>query len=302
MFLFSTKVQLKILLKRKEFQFGFLVMLIYACFAFFYSLSGKNDGLDLNPHLFDLFHYKDANAQVAYNDMHRLWALFTMLYPFLIVLPFATSYVDDYQNRLLPVYISRTSRWSYYVSKLLAGFLGTALMVGLPLLVNLLLCNLFLTHNYNSWWGAYQLSPYYNGLLGEGVMYESVSQQLPFLGMYLRSPLLYNLWYLLIFSTFSGLLGCLVLSMSFLLRKWKVVLFLPIFALFQVLRSADGLSLSRAIAGQGFYFSCDPFYYVAPSFSVALSGWYALVFCLAAVGVILLFLYYGVKRELKSIQ
>ena len=302
MFWSSMKVQLQVMVKRREFQFGFLVMILYACAAFVYSLSGANDRLGPLTLDMDIYNFTGANEQVAYTEYHRLWNMFAMLYPILIVLPFATSYVDDYKHQLLPVYLSRAGRRSYYGSKLLTAFVGTFLTVAIPFLLNLLLCNLFLPHNHNTYLGGYQCVNYYTYLLGTGMSYEAASKELAFLELYLAHPFLYNLWHLLLFSLLSGLLGSLVMSLSFLFRKWKIVLFAPLFILFQFLAAITEISLTKAINGGGIFVNYNPLSYVIRVGYDGLSGWYITFFCLAAVGVIAISMACGVKQELKSIQ
>ena len=295
MFWSSVKVQLKVMIWKWEFQVAFLVTLFYACVAFAFSFLGMHGAEDI-------FECMDANQGICYSQYNILWGLFGMLYPFLLVLPFATSYVDDYKNCLLPVYVSRVSRQAYYGSKLLAGFIGTAAMIGVPFLINLLLCNLVLPHNYNTWYGAYQLEGYSRMLLGTGADFETVSRVMPFLKVYSLSPFLYNVVYLLLLSAFSGLLGSFVTGFSFLFRKWKIVLFVPLFLLLRALQTWDTINYSRAGYGQGTYINYNPLSYVTPGYAMGHSGIFIFLFCLTLAGAALLFLLYGVKQELKSIQ
>lgn len=98
-----------------------MIALFYSCFAFAFTLT-EFSGIDISK-------IKDANQLVCFSQSNRLWFFFSLLYPFLLVLPFSTSYIDDYKNQLLPVYISRTSRTIYYVSKLVASFLALSLLL-----------------------------------------------------------------------------------------------------------------------------------------------------------------------------
>lgn len=85
--------------KGKEYQAAFLVMLAYAVFSFVSTLI-ESSGMDISV-------IKDVNQSVCYSQNSRLWFFFALAYPFLIVLPFAASYVDDYKNQLLPVFWER---------------------------------------------------------------------------------------------------------------------------------------------------------------------------------------------------
>ena len=294
MFLSSLKVQLKIMARKAEFQIAFLVTLFYACFAFVYVFL-MNTGRDVSE-------YIDANRQIGYSQYHVFWFVFSFLYPFLIVLPFATSYIDDYKNRLLQIYVTRVSRWQYYGSKLLAGFIGTTVMIAVPFLINLFLCNLFLPHNYNTWIGAYQSTNYIRIVLGTGYDYAAVSYKMPFLELYLASPFWYNIVYLLVFSAFSGLLGSFVLGLSFMIKRWKIVLFLPVYLLLRILQTCDMFSYSYTLDGGMTYINYDPLNYVTPNYTIGQSSVFILLVCVMLCGTILLSLVYGVKQEMKSVQ
>ena len=60
---------------------------------------------------------------------------------------------------------------------------------------------------------------------------------------------LYNFIYLLIFAAFSGLLASFTLSLSFLYKKSKLFLFIPVFATLQLFRVYDSDLFSRSIEG-----------------------------------------------------
>lgn len=98
----SICVQINTMFTKKEFKVAAVIALFYSCFAFAFTLT-EFSGIDISK-------IKDANQLVCFSQSNRLWFFFSLLYPFLLVLPFSTSYIDDYKNQLLPVYISRTSR------------------------------------------------------------------------------------------------------------------------------------------------------------------------------------------------
>lgn len=255
----STKIQLKVMLRRKEFVYALWAMTGYACAAFFYVLV-KYWGMDVSI-------VKDANQSVCYSQMNGLWGIFSILYPFLVVLPFSTSYIDDYKNRLLVIYFSKSSGRVYYLSKILTAFIGTALVIAVPCALNLILCNIFLPHNHNTWLGEYQHESFYQAVMGMNHLYKTDYKGIPLLHLFLRSPLLYNIVFLLIFSLFSGLLGAFVLSLSFWLRKKKIILFLPLYFIIHVLDAINVKWLYMAINGEISYVDTALLDYVVPSFS-----------------------------------
>lgn len=291
----STKIQLKVMRKRKEFIFALWAMTGYACAAFLYVLV-KYWGMDVSM-------MKDANQSVCYSQMNGLWGMFSFLYPFLVVLPFATSYIDDYKNKLLVVYFSKASRRVYYLSKILAAFMGTALVIAIPCALNLILCNLFLPHNYNTWMGEYQSESFYQAVTGTNHLYETAYRGILLPDLFLRSPLLYNIVYLLIFSSFSGLLGAFVLSLSFWLRKRKTILFLPLFFIISILDTINIKWLYMAIEGKKSYVDVAVLDYVVPSFS---NGGMNPVFICSVIVILFGFMIvstvHATKEDLASIQ
>lgn len=294
MLLLSMKTQISIMLKRKEYKVAFLLVLAYACLNFVYVLT-EFRGMDLSV-------IKDANQSVCYSDLNRLWFFFSYLYPFLVVLPFSTSYIDDERNQILPIYLSRSSRKDYYLSKLLACFIGTATVIGIPFLFNLLICNIFLPHNHNVWIGEYQLNNFYRSLLGINIAYETSYPEISFWKLFLYCPFLYNLWYLVLLSLFSGLLGTFVLSLSFWLKKNKIILFLPIYVIMQVSQIYDGRRLSDAIQNGSRYTNFSIMEYIVPSITVGKSPFFILTVLVGFIFVIVCSTTYAIKEDLRSIQ
>ncbi len=290
----SIKTQIKIMRRGKEYKAAFLITLLYACLAFMEALA-KFAGKDLSL-------VKDANQVVCFSEANHLWSLFCIFYPFLVVLPFSTSYIDDYKNRLLPVYLSRASKKDYYIAKLVAAFVGPAFIIAVSFLVNLLLCNCFFPHNGNTWMGEYQMPNYYRRLLGTGTTYRTLYPSIPLLEVYLFSPLLYNLIYILLFSLFSGLLGSFVMSLSFRIRKNKIILFAPIFIMTQLLQVWDARSLSKAIESGGLYRNVNIFEYFSPLFSSGMVPFFIPAVSAFLAAVILCFTMYAVNQDLRSLQ
>lgn len=255
----SIKVQFSLMLNRKEFQCSFLISLFYACFSFIYVM-GQFKGIDVCM-------IKDANQGVCYSELNGLWFYFLVLYPFLILLPFSTSYIDDHQNRLVPFYTLRNTRRTYFYSKIAVSFLGSFLVIFIPFLINLILCNAFMPHNFNTWFGEYQMENFYRSLTGTNLLYTTVSLKLPMLRVYLFSPLLYNFLYLIILSVVSGLFSAFMLSCSFCLIRKKIVLFMPLFIVFRILSVLDSYYFDQAIDTGTTYINCNVLSYIVPSIS-----------------------------------
>lgn len=294
MFRKSLKVQIQVMCRSKGYRAAFLAVLCYACVSFLWVLS-QSWGMDISR-------IKDANHLVGYSQMNQLWIFFAILYPFLVVLPFSTSYIEEYQNGLVPAYIIRSSRKTYYLTKLVAAFAGGALVIFLPFAVNLLLCNLFLPHNGNTWLGQYQMGNFYRWLTGTNLLYPVEYREEPFLGLFLCSPFWYNVLYVLLFAAFSGLLGMVVLSLSFWWRKHRILLFLPLFVVMQVLRGWDAWALTDAIRNGNVYTNLDLLDYVVPSFESGRNPVLFLAVVLVCLLVIGLSAVYAIQGDLRDVQ
>lgn len=257
MFLSSIRVQIRVAFRRREFQIAFAIACAYACFAFIYTLlEFRNTDISL---------IKDANQSVCFSQFNELWFFFSLIYPFLIVLPCATSFVEDYRNRLLPAYISRTSKSIYYLSKLFACLFSTALVFFIPFLMNIVLCNAFLPHNGNTWFGEYQMDNYCQQLLGTNIIYRTGHSGLILLKVFLTSPLLYSVCFLIIFSLFSGILAASILGISLIFKKSIIVLFVPLFVLIRGLDVYDAYLFSQAVDTGKLYTNYRILDYVTPT-------------------------------------
>lgn len=295
MILSSTCTQLRVMLKRREFQFAFLIMIGYACFSFVFNL--------VDVWGTDVSQIKDASQYFCFWAVSKTWPYFSFLYPFLVVLPCSTSYIDDYRNQLLPVYFSRSSRRNYYLSKVAACFIGTALIIMAAGLVSLILCNVFFPHNNNTFFGEYQRSNYYRMVLGMNLSYRAIHYKMPFFRVFLANPSLYNLLLLTIFSMFSGLLAAFTVSLSFVFRTKKIILFVPIFVVTKILEVCDASIWSAAMEGNGgVYINLDLFDYVLPTLSKGQSILFFLFAIAAFVIATLCFTKFGIKHDIESVQ
>ncbi len=286
----SLHVQLKAMFIRKEYVCAAFFTAAFACISFCLCLSDCRGT--------DLALIKDANQMVCFSQVNRLWLFFYYIYPFLAVLPAAASYIDDFENGLLPAYLSRTSRKDYYVSKVAACFIGTALVMFVPFLINLLFCNLFFPHNANTWYGEYQMGNYYRQLLGMNLLYRTDHTVTPLLRLLLFCPFLYNLVFLLFFSAFTGLLGALIMSVSFMFRIKRILLFIPLFLLFRAADTFDVCIFNAALSGNAVYKNYKIMDYITPNLFHGQDYRTFLLFTCVIAAAIMGFTAYGIKQDL----
>ena len=294
MFLFSVKTQIQVMHRQREFKVAFLITLLYACLSFVYALNITAGQ--------ELYSIKDASQYLCFGSYFSLWYYFQSIYPFLVVLPFATSYVEDKRNHLLPLYFARTSRRVYFSSKLVACFIGTAAVILLPFLFNMVLCNLFLPHNNNTWLGEYQMLNFQGYVLGTNLVYETPYHELAFARLFLNNRLLYSFIYLVAISLFSGLLGMTMLGLSFVFSKSKILLFIPLFAAQHLFQTYDTKALNDAISNGDTYTSLNILEYFIPGFSKGKSPIFLVILLGFLVLLVLISYLFSQREDIRSLQ
>ena len=179
------RFQLSRMVRCREYQVAMLLSSLIACGSFLVEVVA-NSKVDRSAIL-------SASEVACSYGISTGWGIFSTLWPFLVVLPFATSFVEDKKNQCVSVAVSRGSYETYLGSKVIASGLGSASVVFIPLLVNLLLCYIVFPHNHNVVFASYQGRMYAPVLLGENRLYASYASTYFLLPLYLASPFLYYL-------------------------------------------------------------------------------------------------------------
>lgn len=183
-----------------------------------------------------------------------------------------------------------------------ACFIGTAAVIFLPFFFNMVLCNLFLPHNNNTWIGAYQMHNFQGYVLGTNLVYETPYQKLAFAKLFLNHRLLYSFIYLVAISLFSGLLGTVILGLSFIFNQSKILLFIPLFAAQHISQTYNTKALNNAISNGDTYTNLNILEYVIPEFSKGKSP----IFLVIVLGFLALFVLisflFSQREDIRSLQ
>lgn len=288
------RFQLARMVRSREYRAALLLSALCACAGFLYEADAAG-ALDRSQILC-------ASEVASGYGLSYGWGFFSALWPFLVVLPFATSFISDKKQQCIAPAVTRSSYPAYLRSKLLACAVGSATVVLLPLLLNLALCYLVFPNNHNLIFSGYEDHMYPLILLGQNKMYHSVNNGYPFLRLYLFSPLLYQLWYLFLLSGFSGLCGAAVGALSFRFSRWKLPLFLPLYAIVVLTLRLRTILQDAAIRGEMTFL--DPYWpnLLAPMASDNISLWYIGGICGLLVLFCLLTLRWAGRRELEALQ
>lgn len=266
------RFQLSRMIRCREYRVAMLLSSLVVCVLFLVeALTGSR--LDRSEIL-------SASEVTASYGVGTGWSSFSALWPFLVVLPFATSFVEEKKNQCVHTAVLRNSYQNYLRSKVIAAALGSASVVFLPLLLNFFLCYLVFPQNHNVIIAPYHDPMYASVLLGENRLYHSLVPTYFLVRLYFFSPFLYQLMYLCILGLFSGLCGAAITAVSFRFSKSKILLFLPLYLFTVLTLHARTIFMGFALRSGVPYFDpyiCD---YLAPFGSPDCSILYFLSICL----------------------
>lgn len=220
---------LKMAYKRLDFWLGFSAMMLLCM---------------LNTALW-AFACRDTDVSMQVANAHAfilrwsspLFDVLTMAYIFILLLPYVFSYRRDRRLQIMQVLQVRMGRGRYYAANAIVCFICTFTAMLLPLLLENLV-NGFLFRNPVVY--SYTYNSMAN-ITGKNVLISTVRSAVPFLKLYIASPMKYNALYAFLFSGFCALLAVLVYSLSFYVKKYGILLLLPLFVLSQLQDQADVL-------------------------------------------------------------
>lgn len=239
----SIVFEIKTMINKKGFCTSFIVMLVFSLFSFVVCAS-RSWGEELSQVL-------SADSQFMGNAYSPTWYFFTYLFSFIIVLPHSLSYITDLELGTYSVIVVRSGKKQYLVSKIFATFIGNFVLITIPFLVNLILCHLTFSNEPNFIFGEYGLPNYFRTIMGTNYVFSAFQKEIPFLPIFLLSPTLYNILYILILGFASGIFGVLVLSISFIFSKRRAYLFAPVYLLMLLTSVLSEYSYSKAVNNPG---------------------------------------------------
>lgn len=216
---------------------GFLKVCVFgvafgvACFAFACFSEYGRDIMSVQAAYMRFF----ANKGTFY-----VWQpmIFAIIMPLLACAAFSDSYLADSACRRFSLCAVREGAAKYYFSKLAAVFICGAFAVLLPQLVNLILCLIaFPLESTNLYTEDLLQSDFYSAdILGKTL----------FGGVYIISPYLFLVLFMLISGVFAGLISVIAYQLSYFVKnKTFVLTFMFIFVnLFGILCDFRGIGLN----------------------------------------------------------
>jgi len=142
------------------------------------------------------------------------FSLYFLLIPLFAAFPYGWSYFMEYKKGYVKNVITRTSKKNYFLAKYIAVFIAGGLVVALPLLLNFLTVSCFVPARTPS-------------VLYSAYTYVVFSQM--WSALFYTHPFVYVGLYLLLNFAFGGLIACLCLAISFVIKNRVAVLVVPLF-------------------------------------------------------------------------
>ena len=263
-----------VLLKRKSTIIMYFFMLFLVLYNFF-----KNIITYYGFDIMRLFHPMKVGIMSDYN---AIGFYFTEFYPLLVIIPAAFSFLIDRNSKEFVFIQSRVGKRNYYWGKLISVFLITFLVFTIPLFIEFILNCV-----------AFPLSatgdPTAASLYDLGYI-DSVRRYF-FSSLYIFSPYLYNLFFIIVFGTFSGILATFVTAIStFKFMKFRIMIFIPVYMLLYIF-TVIGTTF------KGISFSTNYFNYLRMYNGVNKSGLAYFVFMITALDLSFLIMTLKSRRD-----
>jgi len=169
----------------------------------------ENGKFKTNP---DLSLYGFYNSWVGGEALSLFQSLFFNLLPIGAAIPFAWSYHTERKSGYLKNIASRTDKKKYFIAKTIAVFTSGALVVLIPLIVNIAIVSAFVP-SIDPFAGY----TFYN--------YHYVGEM--WIEYYFTNPALYVSLYVLFDALYGGIFALLSFTTAFYIKNILAVLFLP---------------------------------------------------------------------------
>ncbi len=207
------------MLEKRSFWIAFYILVAYSL-ATIYIYFINNMGMDQST-------LRSSDDLFIGNAFGDYFFVFNLLFPFLVVFPYSFSFIEDKSTKIIPYIIVRSGKWNYFFSKSITTFIGGFLLFFIPFIFNIVILSVAFHYNFNTFLGTYKDVNYCRSLIGSNVIIKSVSYGMSFIGIYLYSPIIYNVLYTFFISIFSGILSLFSFSCSLKIKRLKVLVFLP---------------------------------------------------------------------------
>ncbi len=230
---------LNLMLKHKTFRFAFIMMLaISIVVPIYYVMEYRG---------FYIYALPSAHTLYIFNYASDLWAYIAQIFPFLIVLPYGLSYIKENKSGVTLYVQSRGTRKHYYYGQLIACFIGTALVILIPLLLNILLNSLLFPVNGNDYISTSNVYDYNwaNSIVGPGYYRSEISHGYIFKELAIDYPQFYNVLYAFWAAFVAGIMGMFAYAVSIIMKKHALSVLIANYLFFMVCSNIDRIIHER---------------------------------------------------------
>lgn len=215
------KIELNKAIKNKGFTIAIMLGMILAVLSLIYSINiykrDKNATADY-AQKYNIVYNPEAEAHTIFNN----WiggeggslgtAIYFFIFPLLIALPYGWSYSSEKKSGYRKAMIVYCGKRNYFMSKYIATFISGGLAMIIPMIFSIII-----TSCYFPAITPFVIDDVYYGVFG----YDLMSK------LYYTYPFLYLFLYLLIDFVVCGILSCVCMTATLLIKQKPLVMITP---------------------------------------------------------------------------
>lgn len=198
----------------------------------------------------DIISVAPASAQFFFNAFYNAsyTRVFSVILPLAACAAYSDSYLSDYNANRLPLCLARVKLPDYYFSKLIAVFFCGSFVIVFPQVLNYILCIIAFPIESTNEYGLdlWQSTVYAKDVFVGGSYFL-------FKRLYILSPYLYFILYIMISGFVSGLIAVIAYQLSYFIRNRIFVLSF----MFVAMNLSDALLTSTKFDINGYIFGCS---------------------------------------------
>lgn len=198
----------------------------------------------------DIISVAPASAQFFFNAFYNAsyTRVFSVILPLAACAAYSDSYLSDYNANRLPLCLARTKLPDYYFSKLIAVFFCGSFVIVFPQVLNYILCIIAFPIESTNEYGLdlWQSTVYAKDVFVGGSYFL-------FKKLYILSPYLYFILYIMISGFVSGLIAVISYQLSYFIRNRIFILSF----MFVAMNLSDALLTSTKFDINGYIFGCS---------------------------------------------
>jgi len=217
----TIRMQMKLMCNKKAFQLTFSINLAYVLVTYLYYV-----WIQLGN---DISTITSPSVVFPLQSATEFFDIYINIVPFIVVIPFSMSYITDKFNTILPALQTRCGSQKYYFSKGIVCFLGGFLVFFIPFMLSILLNHLTFPQSGTTFLGDLYDTNFDAGIVGSNVLKSTRWLGIHFPKLFVYNQELYNVLYLFLFSLAMGLFSVFAYSLSFIIKKHKIILLLPVY-------------------------------------------------------------------------